>query len=86
MLKEETWGASWRYAGGIIADMRQQGDYIDWYCSGMGGLAGGWQHDEGTFNEWAARTGFVSEGVVTDEIREDLFKLGWIVLDDQNDT
>lgn len=81
ILKEETWSASWRYAGGIIADMRQQGDYIDWYCSGMGGLAGGWQLDKETFSEWAARTGFVSESVVTDEIRDDLFKLGWLVID-----
>lgn len=80
ILKEETWGASWRYAGGIIADMRQQGDYIDWYCSGMGGLAGGWDKDEETFSEWAARTGFVSESVVTDEIRDDLLKLGWLVV------
>lgn len=86
ILKEETWGASWRYAGGIIADMRQQGDYIDWYCSGMGGLAGGWNKDEETFDEWSARTGFVSESVVTDEIRDDLFKLGWLVVDDKTDS
>jgi len=26
---------------------------------------------------------FVSEGVVTDEIREDLLKLGWIVIDQE---
>lgn len=86
ILKEETWGASWRYAGGIIADMRQQGDYIDWYCSGMGGLAGGWNKDEETFNDWSARTGFVSESVVTDEIRNDLFNLGWLVIDDKTDS
>lgn len=62
MLQEETWSCSWRYAGGIIADMREQGDYIDWYCSGIG------RHDDS-----------VGEGTVTDEIREDLLKLGWIV-------
>lgn len=62
VLQEETWGCSWRYAGGIIADMREEGDYIDWYCSGMG------RHDNS-----------VGEGEVTDEIREDLLKLGWIV-------
>ena len=35
VLKQEEWGCSWRYAGGIIADMQQKGDYIDWYCSGI---------------------------------------------------
>lgn len=34
ILKDETWSCSWRYAGGIIADMREVGDYIDWYCGG----------------------------------------------------
>ncbi len=28
-LKNQTWSCSWRYAGGIIADMREQGDYIN---------------------------------------------------------
>jgi hypothetical protein len=31
--------------------------------------------------EWT-ETHFVNESHVTDEIREDLFKLGWTVLDD----
>lgn len=62
ILTEEAWGCSWRYAGGIIADMREEGDYIDWYCSG-----------------YHAVDGYVSECEVTDEIREDLLKLGWIV-------
>ena len=34
-LKGETWSCSWRYAGGIIADMQNQGDYLNWYCSGI---------------------------------------------------
>ena len=68
LLKGETWSCSWRYAGGIVADMREEGDYIDWYCSGIQG-----EPDE----DWID-LGHVPEGTVTDEIREDLFKLGWI--------
>lgn len=38
LLKEETWSCSWRYAGGILADMLEEGDYMDWYCSGNEGV------------------------------------------------
>jgi hypothetical protein len=80
VLKEQTWSCSWRYAGGIIADMRQQGDYIDWYCSGIRG---------GDFPDSVdvsfEQKKFVSEGIVTDEIREDLQKLGWVVMPDEKD-
>jgi hypothetical protein len=68
LLKDQRWSASWRYAGGIVADMREEGDYIDWYCSGIQG-----EPDA----DWVD-LGHVSEGNVTDEIREDLLKLGWI--------
>ncbi len=68
-LAESNWGCSWRYAGGIIADMRQEGDYIDWYCSGMGGGLG--NGDENGV------LGYVSEGTVTEEIEKDLNNLGW---------
>lgn len=63
VLKGEEWSCSWRYAGGIIADMRQMGDYVDWYCSGIGS-------EDNTF---------VPEGCVTNEIRSDLKKIGWIL-------
>ena len=41
ILKERKWSCSWRYAGGIIAHMRREGDYIDWYCAGDEGTVTG---------------------------------------------
>ena len=77
ILKNQRWSASWRHAGGIVADMRQQGDYIDWYCSGSGGLNQEYDRIE-TNEEWQQRTGYVPEGHVTEEITEDLKVLGWV--------
>jgi len=73
-LKDQRWHCSWRYAGGIVADMRESGDYIEWYCSGIQG-----EPDE----DWVD-LGHVPEGTVTDQIRKDLFKLGWIPVEYQN--
>jgi hypothetical protein len=78
ILKDECWSCSWRSAGGIVADMLQQGDYIDWYCSGMGGLGGDWDKDSESFEEWQSRTKYVPEGHITEEIKQDLNKLGWV--------
>jgi hypothetical protein len=67
ILKDAYWSCSWRYAGGIVADLQDKGgDYMDWYCSGIG---------EKTDSN------FVGEGNVADEIRADLQQLGWIVVD-----
>jgi hypothetical protein len=75
LLKDQRWSASWRSAGGIVADMREQGDYIDWYCSG---IAGGDEPDVYLEGHDLKQKNYVPEGTVTDEIREDLFRLGWI--------
>lgn len=74
ILKEEEWGCSWRYAGGIIADMQQKGDYIDWYCSGIRNMS----FDEEQNELWDGKA-YVGEGCITDEIRNDLQRLGWAV-------
>jgi hypothetical protein len=88
LLKGETYSCSWRYAGGIVADMRQEGDYIDWYCSGIGGSVSDEEFRDMTKESQERylymKNNFVGEGVVTEEIRADLFKLGWLVVEEKN--
>jgi hypothetical protein len=69
-LTGETWSCSWRHAGGIVADMRGEGDYIDWYMSGMDPWGDG------------MAPGCVPEGTVTDRIRADIGHLGWSQVED----
>jgi hypothetical protein len=67
ILANQVWSCSWRHAGGIISDMRESGDYIDWYCSGI-------------FDEGQNASGKVAESDVTEEIESDLQRLGWRVV------
>jgi hypothetical protein len=89
-LAGKTWGCSWRYAGGIVADMQGKGDYIEWYCSGI--RNDGYDDPVDTTNfteEELARKAvfdrYVGESVVTDEIRADLKRLGWEVVESTDD-
>lgn len=80
---DKVWSCSWRYAGGIIANMLQKGDYIDWYCSGIknGPLSDDERKNmtpEAIENYDFYQKYFVGEGYVTREIAKDLEKLGWI--------
>lgn len=87
VLKDETWSCTWRYAGGLVADIRCEGDYMDWYCSGIRYM-GLYNEDEMTvpLSEeqmiyLETTKNFVAESVVTEEIREDFKQLGWVVVD-----
>ena len=73
ILQGETWSCSWRYAGEIVARLRGEGDYMDWYCSGIRDA------------EDHAREGTVPEGVITPEIEKDLAALGWRPVDEPHD-
>jgi hypothetical protein len=75
--KKDLWSCSWRSAGGLVADWQGKGgDYIDWYCTGMGGENAEYEGEE-TNEQWLIRTKYVPEGTVTEEIEKDLNRLGW---------
>lgn len=83
ILKQEKWNCSWRYAGGIVADMQQKGDYIDWYCSGIRDRDSLDPAKYATLNEeekaqYDIRIKYAPEGMITEEIRIDFQRLGWV--------
>ena len=66
--------------------MQERGDYIDWYCSG---IRNNDDLDDEQFHQLTKEEqehymkikSYVNEGLVTDEIKQDLFKLGWLLVD-----
>jgi hypothetical protein len=67
ILKNLTWNCTWRYAADLVADIRDDNSYINWYCSGTG--------FKGT-----DFCGFVEESYVTDEIIADFDSIGWLLV------
>ena len=67
ILKNLTWNCTWRYAADLVADIRDDNSYINWYCSGTG--------FKGT-----DFCGFVEESYVTDEVIADFDSIGWLLV------
>lgn len=67
ILKNLTWNCTWRYAADMVADIRDDNSYINWYCSGTG-------------FKGIDFAGFVEESYVTDEIISDFNSIGWLLV------
>ena len=73
ILKDKTWSCSWRYAGGIAAGLHNgttydgADDYMEFYLMK--------DFDGSNYSQW------VSEGTVTDEIRDDFKRIGWYLVE-----
>lgn len=65
-LKNDYWSCNWREAGSMIAEIRNEGDYIDWYCS--------------VIKINSVIRSFDPVSIDTEEIRKDLLALGWATI------
>jgi hypothetical protein len=87
ILRDQRWSCSWRSAGGIVAEIRDRNeDYMDYYCSGIRGGADLSAEEFAVMDPeqqiWYKESlAFVPESVVTDDVREDLRSIGWVVLE-----
>ncbi len=77
ILQDQAWSCTWRYAGGLVADIVGERDYLNYYCSGI--ILGDPEEAQKNERTWAP------EGKVTDEIRSDLESIGWMVIEDYYD-
>ena len=82
ILEDWAWSCSWRYSGGIVADMMGSGDYIDWYCSGIRNpvdlsVQEGWSDAQRRQYQHQYER-YAAEGCITEEIRQDLQQIGWV--------
>jgi hypothetical protein len=66
ILSNIRWDCTWSYAADIIADIRNDESYMDWYCSGTGFMGTDF-------------TGFVEESYVTPEVESDFKSIGWLL-------
>ena len=61
--------------------MQEKGDYIDWYCSGIGNKESGFGLDHYEPTTDPEGRDYVPEGQVTEEIANDLKTLGWVAIE-----
>jgi len=69
ILAAEQWSCSWRHSGGIAAGL-YDGSFSGDYM----------RYYTANFND---DTNYISEGMIDEEIREDLKKIGWYVVENK---
>lgn len=75
LIKGYLWNCTWRRAGRIASELRGEGDYMDYYCSGMGGFELSYDVEQAA--AWMTEHQYIAEALITDEVRADLAGLDW---------